>query len=278
MEDILIKKLDYCKKILLEKIAKSSKKLEDLGSITEEWFLFEKQSRENGDFSLASNYRKCNSVYKFQLIIYNELKNIKSFKYISNDIDDILSEYGSFYCGNKILYYNDNLISYNDEQFLQIILNHIMHYTSERFLTREYEEATESLILLSFYHLRIFDFKIKYSQSCRKYLYNEDIYKNIIKDLILFKPKKSLKSFIFNNKINTNFYYVKDNFIHGIKIHITEEMLSFVVYNVCCKKTKNQCYFNENKSYDMLENFKNFSQITDKTYNTYFNNYYEFKF
>ncbi len=258
MENILMEKLEYCKKELLKRIDKSSKNIEDLSIIAEEWFLFEKKSREHDDYSLTFKYRKYNSIYKFQLIIYNELKNIKSFKYIQDDTEDILSEYGSFYCGNEILYYNDNLVSYSDEQFLQIILNHIIHYTGERFLVREYEETTESLILLSFYHLRLFEFKIKYSLSCRKTLYNEMIYKDIVKDLIIFKPKKSLKNFILKNKINSNFFYVEDKYIFGIKTHISEERLTFNTFNTSCKKMYSS------KVDDMLETFNVFCLLKVK--------------
>lgn len=231
----LIKKINFCKEFINDKIEETNNRMKELNTTLEESFLFNRSSDEYGNFKFHNKYSILNCVLTYQKIIYDEISKINSFKYMLDDPDDILSGYGSLYCGDGVLYYNDVLVRLNDEMFLQVILNHIIHYTGERFLIREHKNSTKSLVLLSFYHLRLFDTRIKYALSERKVLYEEPKYKKIIENYIIFEPKKSLKDFIIKNNIESNFFKVKNNIIHGVRLIIQEYAISYDDYGTSKK-------------------------------------------
>lgn len=230
MDNILNDNLNFCKTFFENKKHILNKKIMEISHVIEESFVFERQYRLNDRYKLKQNISIIQSLLMFQNIILDEINKIKCFKYIQSDPDKLLSAYGSFYCGDGILYYSDVLVSYSNEQFLQIILNHILHYLHCSFKLNKHNNSIKSLILLSFYHLRLFDFRIKYSSNLRYKLYDDKLYKKIIDDFIIFNPSLHLESYIIKNNIKTDYFNVVDNYINGIEIYIMESDILFMSY------------------------------------------------
>ena len=141
-------------------------------------------------------------------IILNELNNIKFTKNISNDdLNSFVSPYGSLYFGTDTFYYNDSINEYSQDQFYQIILNHIGHYLLGYISANSTELTQKSNLLLLFDNINSFfpDKNIIYAQSKRNSLYNNKTYNEIIKNNIIFPINKKLKKYIMDNNINNNY-------------------------------------------------------------------------
>lgn len=232
------KRIEYCVERITKLLNESKLKCDEFNDYIEELMLFDSNIPS---YELTSKCHGKNMIYTskiyYQQIILQEIKKINTFKKLSGQSEMYLSEYGSLYCGNGILYYNDILMTYNNEQFLQIILNHIGHYLHECISNNRNDIIIKSNNLLMLYHVGLINYKIAYSNKHRSTLYTKPEYSKIVDDLILFTPNKLYREFIVNNVIETNFYRVYKDHISGVNLRITESNVNCSTYNIVIMKS-----------------------------------------
>lgn len=262
-------KIKYCVNVVKQLMDKDLSTSDEFNQMIEEMMLFD------SSLNIYDLQHKCStrrhlltSKILYQQIILKEIENIKTFKKATGELEQYLSEYGSLYCGDGILYYSDTLVNYNNEQFLQIIINHINHYIHGCISNDRNELLIKSNTLLSFYHLGLIDCKIAYSKSCRSTLYEKPQYQKVINDIIIFVPNNNYKSFVINNVCETKFYKVYEDIICGFNLLISESWITSNKYDYKIKnkiKSANRKYKtdSENNCDDLLVRFNIMSTLLE---------------
>lgn len=251
-------KINYCINRIKESVNKNLILCDAFNQEIEEEMMFNSNIKNTYDLPQKCSVKRglIGSKMLYDLIVIRELENITVFKRATDDLEKYLSPYGSLYCGNGILYYNDTLVNYSDEEFLQIILNHIIHYMHECVSNNRNGILIKSNILLAFYHLGVIEDKIIYAKKERSILYNKPEYHNIINDCIIFTPNKNYKQFVINYVDKTNFYTVDEDFIRGVNLIISESYITIPSYKSTIKDNMKLL----NRTYD-TESVNNFNVI-----------------
>lgn len=228
-----IKSIEYSKNFINNLINETTKKININEEIIEDAFMFSKPV--NSLIKRSNEYT--NRIFLLKLFL-KEIDKIKVFEKASrHDIKEILSPYGSFYYGTDTFYYNDDIISYSDHQFMQILINHILHYLLGRYTYANIGNCTDvkSEILYLFLYSGLSDVKIIHNRSSRQTLYNNPQYKKIIKELIIFKPHDYYMEFFIQNCYKFDYFikyvYNANNYIMGITLYSNQTSIEFRYYN-----------------------------------------------
>ena len=161
---------------------------------------------------IIRNLDKIHNQIILNKIILQELRKIKSFKNVSDDVlNDLTSDYGSLYLGTDTFYYNDHINDYSLNEFYQILLNHIGHYLLDFIFHPNDETFQKSNLLLLFDNISSFypNKNISYAQNGRNVLYDRKDYQDIVKNNIFFPTNKNIRKYVLDNKISNDYLKFK---------------------------------------------------------------------
>lgn len=277
MDEIIRCKLNNAKQIALNNQNNIINEIKKLEYSAEEAFLFQPKSRntiigmKKTNNTLNSEFERKYTKLNYNKLFYEEIDKIDTFIYIQDDIDEILSPYGSFYCGDGKLFYNDTLCKLSDIQLLNVLAIHFIHYTNMSFLydsqlysNKECETFNYNVIVKSLKCLNLISSEIK----------NKDK-NNIFKSAIIFNIKKSNLNFIIKNKIKSSFFAINGNIFNGIDIALYDTFISINYYHydiISMKYQYKHMSVELNKNFGiidkMVKNLRNKIRIDNKIYNT----------
>lgn len=174
------------------------------------------------DYKLLSKIRdikrKIEKPYS-HICIMNYLKNeVSRIQQIENiipkNIENLLSPYGTFYDGQNILYCNKNL---SEKELLECIANHIAHYSLALYKIKHKDAI--NYILRFFAACGLLNDVKEYDYIPQILKYFNKIYRDEIKDIIIFEPNnkcysKYILDLIKDNKLNYGVYYDNNYFIY----------------------------------------------------------------
>lgn len=175
--------------------------------------------------------------YTMQEFLLKEFNKIQIAKEPhSDELRESLSLYGSFYYGGNVIYYDERLDAYSDEQVFQIICNHIFHYILGYNVNNVRIDTQISNILLCFSHSNLTDIPIQYAQSKRDQLHLQPRYKDDLEKLIIFNTSQNYQKLFLNQIIENEYIEIynhpqKGDLVVGTYLFPTQGNCNFLIYN-----------------------------------------------
>ena len=164
-----------------------NKRYEYFDRLLNEKYIYEEFIKYDTMEKLTNTKRQINTfelIAKLKLIRFIKLfympKEIKSLSEIS---DKLLSPYNTFYDGYT-LYCDESINDLTDQEYCEIMLNHILHFLLGFYHTKRNENIIISNIILAFSQLGIIKQYIPYGSKKRCHL--NEMYKEYYKDKITF--------------------------------------------------------------------------------------------
>ena len=184
--------------------------------------------------------------YTNEKIIINNKSFLELFDYYKNEINKItimennipdnievlLSPYGTFYDGGNIFYYKNELSPYDA---LLCIINHITHYSSGMYYHKY--NYKKNMILRFITALNLVETTEEWDFSTTIIKYFDRIYKDELKNIIVFEPSEYYSKYIME-KIEQN-QFGKAIFLNSdeIVIYLKEIETSYIMNHVISVRT-----------------------------------------